>query len=170
MRRKVYGLRFSIHRVEMAGEVGGRGHVQRRRRPRAREVLLPGDVPVPERRAPHGAPQELLDRRHADAFFVEARPERPSPDRLRRLRHACRERRHKEQDPGAQVDLGQHRVHDRAAQAHGVQLRLAAQDRDVQPGLLQVDPVDLPPVSEKGAGIQEERACQLVRELRHGAG
>ena len=48
----------------MAGEVGRIEYIQGKRRQEQKEILLPGDVPLPQRELPaHGARKELCDRR-----------------------------------------------------------------------------------------------------------
>ena len=63
------------------------------------EVLLPLDVPLPERAPAHGPRPQLHDRRRGLALPADARQERASADGLGRLRAAGRERGHRESGP-----------------------------------------------------------------------
>ena len=67
------------------------GGLQRPRR--RRRLVRARDAPVPVRRAPHGAPEELLGRGRGRPLPPPRRPPRPAPDGLRRLRPAGREPR-----------------------------------------------------------------------------
>src|SRR5688500_1483044 len=59
-------LRAQADRAALAAHLGGGAHVGGRRRPgrpRRGALLRPGDAALPERRAAHRPPEELLDRR-----------------------------------------------------------------------------------------------------------
>ncbi len=61
-------------------------------------------LPVPERRAAHGAPEELLHRGRRRALPPAHGQERPAPDGLRRLRPAGGEPRHPHRRAPARLD------------------------------------------------------------------
>ena len=71
-------------------------------------------------------------------------PQRPAHPGLRRLRPARRAVRGADRHPPAGLHRGQHREHEAPAAPPGPGPRPAPVVRDDRPGLLQVDPVDLP--------------------------
>ena len=112
---------------------------------RPAQVLRDGHVPVPlgcrpARRPPAGLPGH---RRH-QPVPPDGRRQRPAPDGLRRLRPARRAVRRPDRAAPADHHRGQHRGDPRAAAPAGRRPRRPPQLRHHRPGLLQVDPVDLP--------------------------
>ncbi|CAM5623892.1 hypothetical protein SGLAM104S_04680 [Streptomyces glaucescens] len=126
--------------AEPHGRPGGRSGAGRQ----AQEVHH-GHVPVPLRCGPARRPPAGLHRhRRLRAFPAHDRPQRPAHPGLRRLRPARRAVRRADRHAPARVHRGQHREHEGPAAAAGPGPRQAPVVRHDRPGLLQVDPVDLP--------------------------
>ena len=112
-----------------------------------REVLLPVDVPLPQRKAAHGARQELHHRRRDQPVPAHARAQRAPADGMGRLRPAGGERGDAEPGAARALDLPQHRVHEGAAPAARVRLRLEPRARDLPARVLPLGAVAVhPPV------------------------
>ena len=124
--------------------MGGRRRVRGHGRPRAAQVLLPGDAAVPLGRHPRRPRAQLLHHRRGGALQADARLQRPAPHRLGRARPARGERRHQERRPPRELDPREHRLHEAPAPAAGLQLRLEPRDRHLRPRVLPVEPVVLP--------------------------
>ena len=110
----------------------------------AAEVLRAGDAALPQRHAAHRPHPQLHHRRRAGALQVDARLQRAAPHGLGRLRAAGRERRHRQPAAPARVDPLQHRLHEGAAPALRLQLRLGPRDLHLRARVLPLEPVVLP--------------------------
>ena len=106
--------RYDPHEIEpkWQADLGARAHLgglrttsTARRRSYVLEML-----PVPVRRAPHGAPEELLGRRRGRALPPPQRHARAAPDGLRRVRPAGREQRDQDRRAPARGDRGVDRL------------------------------------------------------------
>ena len=140
----------------LAGPLGARGHLPHAEphRPAERglregrrppQVLRDGHVPVPlGRRAARRPPAGLPGHRRHQPVPPHGRRQRAAPDGLRRLRPARRAVRRPDRAAPAGHHRGQHRGDPRAAAPAGRRPRRPPQLRHDRPGLLQVDPVDLP--------------------------
>ena len=115
-------------------------------RPGQAQALHPRHVPLPQRRRPARRPSRGLHRhRHPLPLQADARVQRPAPDGLGRLRPARRAVRrsrpstHPRITTQANIDTFRRQI-----KSLGFSLRLGPRGRHDRPGLLQVDPVDLP--------------------------
>ena len=142
--------------------MGGRRRVRGHGRPRAAEVLLPGDAAVPVGRHPRRPRPQLLHHRRGGALQAHARLQRPAPDRLGRAGPARGERRHQEGRPSREMDPRQHRLHEAPAPAAGLQLPLEPRDRHLRPRVLPVEPVVLPEDARQGHRLSQQGQRQLV--------
>ena len=99
-------LRPETDRAALAARLGRRAHLGGRQRPRdgRADLLRARDAALPERRAAHRAPEELLGRRRGRALPPAHRPPRPASDGLRRVRPAGREPRDQDRPAPARVD------------------------------------------------------------------
>ena len=89
-------------------------------------------------------------------------------DRLRRLRDSQRELRPQGRDPPAQADPVQHRATSRRQlKRMGLMVDWSRQVSTTDPGLLPLDPVDLPQALRARPGLPRQGAGQLVPGLRH---
>ncbi|MCY1415895.1 hypothetical protein D9M71_313910 [compost metagenome] len=98
----------------------------RRGNRRQGQVLLPVDVPLPERQAAHGPRAQLHHRRRDQPLPAHAGQERAATDGLGRFRHAGGKRRDEEQRRPGRLDLRQHRLHEVPAEQPGPGDRLVA--------------------------------------------
>src|SRR6185503_2898733 len=149
------------HRKRSPGVLGIAALVPRDGGSDAGKILLPVDVSLSVRQAPHGACQELHHRRRAHAPLPHARQERAATDGLGRVRPAGGERRDGEQGATRQVDARQHRLHEAAAEGPGLRARLGAGTGDLRSELLQVEPVAVHAPLQERARLQEDRRRQL---------
>ena len=92
-------------RTPLAGAVGRERSVQDRRGREQAEALRAHDAPLPERGPARRAlvPDDALG--HQGALYADERLQGLLPDRLRRLRAACGERRDSARHPTPRVDL-----------------------------------------------------------------
>src|SRR3954447_17119739 len=87
-------LRPARDRAEVAGDLAAGAHLGGlQRRGRRAAVVRAGDAPLPLRRAPHGAYEELQRRRRRGALPPPQRHARAASDGLRCVRPAGREQR-----------------------------------------------------------------------------
>ena len=137
--------------------------------PLPREVLLPLDVPLPERAPAHGPRPQLHDRRRGLSLPADARQERAPADGMGRLRASGRERGDREPGAAREVDVPQHRGHEGPAPAARLRLRLVPRVRHLHPGLLPLGAVDVRPDVREGTRLQAQRGGQLGSGRRHRA-
>ena len=126
------------------------------------QVVRAHHVPLPLRRPPHRPLVRHGPRGRPLPLPPDAGLQRPAPNGLRRLWPAGGERRHTPGHPPLPVDHEQHRKHAKAAELNGSRLRLGPGDNLRPAGVLPVEPVDIPPVLQGGAGLPRQRARQLV--------
>ena len=129
----------------------------RPRRRGSRELLRARDAPLPQRRAPHRAPQVLRGRRRDRALPPPARPPRAAPDGLRRVRAARREPRDQDGRAPAHLDRRVDRLLPAPVPRVGDLDRLVARARDARAALLPLDAVDLPRAAARGARLPQAR-------------
>ena len=101
-------------------------------------------LPYPSGRHPRRARAQLLHHRRDRALQAYARLQRPASDRLGRAGPSRRERGHPARRPSGDLDAREHREHEDAAPAAGLQLSVEPRDRELRPGVLPLEPVVLP--------------------------
>ncbi len=155
------GLPPGDGRARSAGALERHARLSRRRDRGQAQVLLPVDVPLPVREAPHGARAQLHDRRRAHALLPDARLQRAAADGLGRVRPAGRERGDGERRAAGAVDLRQHRLHEEAAPVARLRDRLGARARHLQARLLPLEPVAVPAHARARHRLQAHRRGEL---------
>ncbi len=151
----------------MAGALGKGKPFPRRRGPRPPQALHPGHVPVPVRRGPaRGPPGGVHGHGHPGPHEAHAGLQRAAPHGLGRLRPARGKLRHPEQGPPAPGHPGQHRQLPAADQVPRVLLRLVPGGGHHRPRVLQMDPVDLPPAPQEGAGVRRRDPHQFLPQVQ----
>ena len=149
----------------MAGDLGSRAHLGgRQRRRSAAQVLRARDAALPQRRAAHGPPEELLGRRRGRALPPPHRPPGAAPDGLRRLRPARREPRDQDRPAPARLDRRVDRRLPAPVPPVGHLDRLDARVRHPRAALLPLDAVDLPAPLRARPGLPQGGRGQLVPE------
>ena len=143
--------------VDAGGHLGG---LQRARRPI--EVLRAGDAALPQRRAPHRPPEDLLGRRRDRPLPPAHRPPRAAPDGLRRVRAAGREPCDQDRRASARVDRQVDRVLPAPVPRVGHLDRLDPRVRHPRAALLPLDTVDLPPAARARPGLPQGGRGQVV--------
>ena len=149
--------------------MGGAGHFCHPQRRPAKEILRPGNVPVPVRAHPYGTRAQLRHGGRGCALQARHGIQRAPSHGLGRLRHAGGERRHGAQGSSQSVDLSEHRGHEGAAQVHGAFAGLAARDRNLRSRLLQAPAENVPRFSARGAGRTQARQSELGSGRSDGA-
>ena len=168
--KAVMAYRFRVHRAQVAANLGGSRGLPRGEGREGSQVLLSGDVPYPSGALHMGHLRnysigDLLARFLRmqgynvlypigfDAFGLPAENAalkygvQPSEWTWKNIDHMTEQL---------------HRM--------GCQLRLASSGGDLQPGLLPLDPVAVPPVLQEGSGVPQARPGELVRFLSDRAG
>ena len=151
----------------MAAALGGARAIRHGPGRREQAQVLPADdVPVYVGQPAYRAlVREVADRRDR-ALPPHERRERLPADRLRRLRAAGRERRDQEQDQPPPVDAEERREHAPPAAHDGRHLRLEERGRDLRPGLLPLEPVDIPAVPGGRTRLPSQVSGRLVPQRR----
>ena len=156
----------------MAAGVGRGGHLggrqRRRRRPPLR--LRARDAPLPVGRAAHRPSEELLARRRGGPLLAPPRPPGAAPHGLRRVRPSRGERGHQDRAPPAGVNRRLHRRVPAPVPPVGDLDRLDARAGHERPGVLPLDPVDLPQALRAGPRLPQGGRGQVVSQGRHRAG
>src|SRR5205814_4369929 len=136
------------HRARSARALGANLRVSRDRgaagKRRPSEVLLLVDVPLPFGQTAYGARAQLHHRRRDDPLPPDAGLQRAPADGLGRLRSARRKRRDGERRAAGEVDLRQHRHHEKATPVAGFRHRLGARAGDLLAPVLSLEPVAVP--------------------------
>ena len=96
------------------------------------EILLCVDAAVPFRRAAHGSRAQLHDQRHDVPVPAHERPQRAHADGMGCLRPARRKRGDEEPRAAGEVDVRQHRVHEKTDAGGRTRDRLVARAGDLQ--------------------------------------
>ena len=129
---------------------------------RGAEVLRARDAALPERRAPHRAPQGLLGGRRGRPLPPPDRTPRPAPHGLRRVRPAGGEPRDQDRPAPARLDgRGDRRVPAPVPDLGHLD-RLVARVRHARAALLPLDPVDLQPALPQRARVPQGCGRQVV--------
>jgi hypothetical protein len=158
-------------RGEVARPVGRARHQPARPGSPEAALLQPHDVPLPlGRGAARGEHVRLHRQRRVWPLPAAAGVRRLRADRLRRLRHPQRELRDQGGPAPRRAHPEEHRQLPPPAGADRRDVRLAPRPEHHRPGVLQVDPVDLPAAVQGGEGLQEEGRGQLVPQLQDRAG
>ncbi len=135
----------------------------------SRQVLRAGDAPLPQRGAPHRAPEGVLGGGRDRALPPPPRPPRAAPDGLRRVRAARGEPR--DQDRGEPARL--HRRLDRLLPAPVPRMgdldRLVARAGHARTELLPLDAVDLPAAAARGPRLPQGGGGEVVPQRPDGA-
>ncbi len=169
-RHNVSDVRPSGHRGQVAGPVGGGGHLPGRQRRPPAALLRPVHVPLPERSGSSGPYPQLHVRRPAGPQPHHARLRCAVAHWLRQFRVAGRERRHQDRHPPQGVHRRPHTGVEGQPEGHGSRLRLASRDPQSRPGVHAVEPGHLRAVPGRRFGLPEDGAGQLVPGLSDGAG
>src|SRR6266702_7777995 len=152
-------------RARSAGALGANLRVSRDRgAPRKRrppEVLLPVDVPLPFGQTAYGARAQLYHRRRDDPLPSDAGLQRAPADGLGRLRSARRKRRDGKRRAPGEMDLRQHRLHEKATPVARIRDRLGARAGDLLAPVLSLEPVAVPAHARARPGVQEDRHGEL---------
>ena len=138
-------------------------------RPGPRKVLLPVDVPVPERTAAHGARAQLHDRGRDRPAPEDAGTKRAPADGLGRLRTAGGECRHGQGRRPGRLDPRQHRLYAAPVAVTGLWHRLEPGACHLRAGVLPLEPVALPAPAGEGACLPDDRHGQLGSARPDGA-
>ena len=163
-------------RGPLAGPVGRRGHLRGAQpgRPAGRagqgrgpaEALRAGHVPVPVRhRAARRAPAGLHRHRRVRPVQADDRAQRAARPGLRRVRPARRAVRRADRAAPAGHHRGEHRDDARAAAPAGAGARPPPQRVDHRPGVLPLDPVDLPADLQQPGTTSEAGRARPIAEL-----
>ena len=158
--------------AERTWEVVERGRGLDAGRPRrrgSRELIRARDAPLPQRGAPHRAPQVLRGGRCDRALPPQARPPRAAPDGLRLVRAARREPRDQDGRAPAHLDRRVDRVLPSPVPRVGDLDRLVARARDARARVLPLDAVDLPRAPARGARLPQGGRGQVVSQRPDGA-
>lgn len=106
----------------MAGPLAKRQHLQSDRRQNQKKILLPRNVPLPLRQAPHGPRKKLFHRRLPSKIQAHAKLQRPLSHGLRLTRPPSRKRGNKKQQPPQNLDRKMHTDDERPAKPDGLLL------------------------------------------------